>query len=68
MPNVTLPDGRQHYVNPFQSFCTCCERNESSDYIISRDRYECFECQRDWESEHEQDEVQDAFQQQQAAE
>jgi len=62
MPNVTLPNGRKHYVNPFCIRCDRCERLESSDWISERCRYECSNCQRDWESEHEQDEVQDAFQ------
>jgi len=61
MPNITLPNGRRHYVRPFQRFCDVCERDHSSDWIMSRDRYECEACQRDWESEHEQDEAQDAF-------
>lgn len=52
MPNITLPNGRRHYVNPFQRFCDMCERDASSDYIVSRDRYECSDCQRDWDSEH----------------
>jgi len=45
---------------PFSNFCGCCERRMSSDWIASRDRYECDACQRDWESEHAEDELQQA--------
>ena len=63
MPNLTLPNGRQRYVNPFSMLCDRCEDRTPSDWIDERCRYECPNCQRDWESEHAQDEVQDAFQQ-----
>lgn len=65
MPNVTLPNGRTHYVNPFSMLCDACERRENSDFIVERCRYECADCQNDWESEHA---AQEDFAHQQAAE
>lgn len=53
MPNVTLPNGKSHYVNPFSMLCDCCERREPSDWIDKRCRYECVTCQRDVQFEEE---------------
>lgn len=63
MPAITIRNGRKHYVNPFSMLCDKCEQRVNCDWINERCRYECDACQRDWESEHEQDEAQDAFKQ-----
>lgn len=52
MPNITLPNGRARYVNPFSMLCDRCERRVNCDWVDERCRYECESCQRDWESEH----------------
>jgi hypothetical protein len=53
MPNVILPNGRRHYVNPFSMLCDCCERRVNCDWIEDRCRYECDACQRDVASQIE---------------
>lgn len=57
MPNTSLPNGRKHYVNPFSMLCDRCERSLNCDWVEDRCRYECFDCQRDWDSENGEPEV-----------
>lgn len=56
MPNTSYraKDGtiKSHYVNPFSMLCDACEDRTPSDWIGDRCRYECPNCQGDWESEH----------------
>jgi hypothetical protein len=43
-------------ASPYRPFCDVCERDNTSDYIPERDRFECDGCQRDIASQREMEE------------